>query len=134
MTDVNGMSQTHPGVKPMKKILVVDDEESIRFLYKEELEEEGYVVECAGNGEEALEKVSVFKPDLISLDIKMPGMDGLEALKRIRQTERQLPIILCSAYGEYKQDLTTWASDAYVVKCADLTNFKSTIRKLLGSS
>jgi len=118
----------------MKKILVVDDEESIRFLYKEELEEEGYLVECAGNGEEALEKLLAFKPDLVSLDIKMPGMDGLEALKRIRQTERQLPIILCSAYGEYKQDLTTWASDAYVVKCADLTNFKSTIRKLLGLS
>jgi CheY-like chemotaxis protein len=131
---VDGMSQAHPGAKPMKKILVVDDEESIRFLYKEELEEEGYVVECAGNGEEALEKLFVFKPDLISLDIKMPGMDGLEALKRIRERERQLPIILCSAYGEYKQDLTTWASDAYVVKCADLTNFKSTIRKLLGLS
>jgi CheY-like chemotaxis protein len=132
MIAVNGMSQAHPGVKSMKKILVVDDEESIRFLYKEELEEEGYIVECAGNGEEALEKLLLFKPDLISLDIKMPGMDGLEALKRIRQTERQLPIILCSAYGEYKQDLTTWASDAYVVKCADLTNFKTTIRKLLG--
>jgi len=128
------MSQAHPGVKPMKKILVVDDEESIRFLYKEELEEEGYIVECAGNGAEALEKLFVFRPDLISLDIKMPGMDGLEALKRIRQTERQLPIILCSAYGEYKQDLTTWASDAYVVKCADLTAFKSTIRRLLESS
>jgi CheY-like chemotaxis protein len=134
MIAANGMGQARLGVKSMKKILVVDDEESIRFLYKEELEEEGYMVECAGNGEEALEKLLVFKPDLISLDIKMPGMDGLEALKRIRQTERQLPIILCSAYGEYKQDLTTWASDAYVVKCADLTNFKSTIRKLLGSS
>ncbi len=118
----------------MKKILVVDDEESIRFLYKEELEEEGYIVECAKNGEEALEMIPVFKPDLISLDIKMPVMDGIEALKRIRETERQLPIILCSAYGEYKQDLTTWASDAYVVKCADLSNFKSMIRKLLGSS
>ncbi|MGZ3513992.1 MAG: response regulator [Thermodesulfobacteriota bacterium] len=118
----------------MKRILVVDDEESIRFLYKEELEEEGFVVECAKNGEEAIEMLSVFKPDLISLDIKMPVMDGIEALKRIRETERQLPIILCSAYGEYKQDLTTWASDAYVVKCADLTAFKSTIRKLLGLS
>ncbi|MGZ3494447.1 MAG: response regulator [Thermodesulfobacteriota bacterium] len=118
----------------MKRILVVDDEESIRFLYKEELEEEGFVVECAKNGEEAIEMLSVFKPDLISLDIKMPVMDGIEALKRIRETERQLPIILCSAYGEYKQDLTTWASDAYVVKCADLTAFKSTIRKLRGLS
>jgi CheY-like chemotaxis protein len=118
----------------MKKILIVDDEESIRFLYKEELEEEGYIVECAKNGEEALEKLIVFKPDLISLDIKMPVMDGIEALKRIREKERHLPIILCSAYGEYKQDLTTWASDAYVVKCADLANFKSTIRKLLGLS
>jgi CheY-like chemotaxis protein len=118
----------------MKKILVVDDEESIRFLYKEELEEEGYLVECAQNGEEALERLSIFKPDLISLDIKMPVMDGIEALKRIREKERQLPIILCSAYGEYKQDLTTWASDAYVVKCADLTAFKFTIRKLLGLS
>jgi CheY-like chemotaxis protein len=118
----------------MKKILIVDDEESIRFLYKEELEEEGYIVECAKNGEEALEKLIVFKPDLISLDIKMPVMDGIEALKRIREKERRLPIILCSAYGEYKQDLTTWASDAYVVKCADLTQLKSTIRKLLGLS
>jgi CheY-like chemotaxis protein len=118
----------------MKKILIVDDEESIRFLYKEELEEEGYIVECAKNGEEALEKLAAFQPDLISLDIKMPVMDGIEALKRIREKERRLPIILCSAYGEYKQDLTTWASDAYVVKCADLTNFKSIIRKLLGLS
>jgi len=115
----------------MKKILIVDDEENIRFLYKEELEEEGFAVELANNGEEALEKLLLFKPDLITLDIKMPGMDGIECLKRIRETERHLPIIMCSAYGEYKQDLTTWASDAYIVKCADLTELKNTIRKLL---
>ena len=115
----------------MKKIMVVDDEENIRFLYKEELEDEGFVVELAKNGEEALEKLPEVKPDLITLDIKMPGMNGIEVLKRIREKDRELPIILCSAYGEYKQDLTTWASDAYVVKCADLTELKTTIRRLL---
>ena len=120
------------GGRPMKKILVVDDEENIRFLYKEELEDEGFAVELAKSGEEAIEKLSRCRPDLITLDIKMPGMGGLEALKRIRETDRDLPIILCSAYGDYKQDLTTWASDAYVVKCADLTELKATIRKLLG--
>jgi DNA-binding response OmpR family regulator len=116
----------------MKKILVVDDEESIRFLYQEELEEDGFEVEVAVNGEEALQKLPRFKPDLITLDIKMPGMNGIETLKKIREIERKTPIIMCSAYGEYKQDLTTWASDAYIVKCADLTELKSTIRKLLG--
>ncbi len=116
----------------MKKILVVDDEENIRLLFKEELEDEGFQVDLARNGEEALKKVSLFKPDLITLDIKMPGMDGIETLKRIRETERQLPVVLCSAYGEYKQDISTWASDAYVVKCADMTELKDTIRRLLG--
>jgi CheY-like chemotaxis protein len=127
-----GQCGIHSGGRPMKRIMVVDDEENIRFLYKEELEDEGFSVELAKNGEEALEKLPDFKPDLITLDIKMPGMNGIEVLKRILEQDRELPIVLCSAYGEYKQDFTTWASDAYVVKCADLTELKTTIRRLLG--
>jgi len=127
-----GQCGIHSGGRPMKRIMVVDDEENIRFLYKEELEDEGFSVELAKNGEEALEKLPDFKPDLITLDIKMPGMNGIEVLKHIREQDRELPIVLCSAYGEYKQDFTTWASDAYVVKCADLTELKTTIRRLLG--
>jgi len=115
----------------MKRILVVDDEENIRVLYREELEEEGYTVDVAANGREALNKLNTFNPDLITLDIKMPEMDGVETLRRIRGIQRDLPVILCSAYGEYKQDLTTWASDAYVIKTSDLTELKDTIKILL---
>jgi DNA-binding response OmpR family regulator len=115
----------------MKRILVVDDEEGIRQLYKEELEDEGYKVELAERGEEALEKISESKPDVVILDLKMPGMGGLEVLERIRERDKDLPVIICTAYGEYKSDLTTWASDAYIVKSADLTELKGVIRGFL---
>jgi DNA-binding response OmpR family regulator len=115
----------------MKRILVVDDEEGIRQLYKEELEEEGYEVELAERGEEALEKISKAKPDLVILDLRMPGMGGLEVLERIREQDKDLPVIICTAYGEYKSDLTTWASDAYIVKSADLTELKGVIKGFL---
>ena len=118
----------------MKKILVVDDEENIRLLYQEELEEDGYAVDVAAHGQEALEKLNTFKPDLVTLDIRMPGMDGVETLQKIREVQRDLPVILCSAYGEYKQDLTTRASDAYVIKTSDLTELKGTIKTLLSKN
>lgn len=115
----------------MKRILVVDDDEDIRLLYKEVLQEEGYEVELARGGEEALEKLGKSKPDLVTLDLKMRGMGGLEVLERIREHDKDLPVIICTAYGEYKSDLTTWASDAYVVKSSDLSDLKRVIREML---
>jgi len=114
-----------------KTILVVDDEENIRFLYKEELTDEGYEVILAGNAEEALEKIGRQRPDLITVDIKMPGMDGLEFLQKLKEEEKEIPVILCSAYGSYKQDFRVWASDAYVVKSADLSELKGAIKDIL---
>ena len=63
-----------------KKILVVEDEEGLRLLYKEELEAEGYEVLTAGNGREAIQQLETGRPDLVILDIVMPVMDGMEAL------------------------------------------------------
>ncbi|MBI5892168.1 MAG: response regulator [Deltaproteobacteria bacterium] len=116
-----------------EKILVVDDEEGIRLLYKEELEEEGLDVHIAASGEEALKKLEKDKYSLIVLDIKMPGIDGIEVLRRIKEKWKSLPVILCTAYHHYKQDFGTWASDAYVVKSSDLKELKDTIKGILGS-
>ena len=117
----------------MRKILVVDDEENIRLLYKEELEDDGYQVCLASSAEDAMKKVDEEKPDIITLDIKMPGMDGIEFLRILKEEKKNIPVILCSAYGKYKQDFRVWASNAYVVKSADLTELKLTIKGILGS-
>jgi len=114
-----------------KKILVVEDEESLRLLYEEELEAEGYEVLTAGNGREAIQQLEKGKPDLIILDIVMPVMDGIEALGRIVGKERKIPIILNTSYSGYRQDFMSWAADAYVTKSDDLTELKNKVRELL---
>jgi len=116
----------------MKKILVVDDEEFIRELYRDELVEEGYQVELAEDGAEALAKMGTFRPDLVTLDVKMPGLDGIEVLRRIREKDASVPVLLVTAFGEFRQDFNTWASDAYIVKSHDTLELKTTVRKLLG--
>lgn len=115
----------------MKRILIVDDEENIRLLYKEEFAEEGYEVAVAASAEEAMVQIEAQRPDLITLDIRMPGIDGIEFLRLLREQDRDLPVIIVTAYGEYKQDFSVWASDAYVVKSADMDELKAMVRKVL---
>ena len=115
----------------MKKILVVDDEKNIRTLYEKELQDEGYAVTLAGNGREALEHFNRDRPDLVVLDIRMPGMDGLEALGKLLAEDPKVPVVLNSAYSSYKDNFLSWSADAYVVKSSDLTELKDTIRRLL---
>jgi CheY-like chemotaxis protein len=115
----------------MKKILVADDEMAIRLLYSEELKEEGYEVYTASNGREALEIIDKTPLDLVILDIKMPEMDGIEALRQIKERKPDLPVLLSTAYGEYKQDFATWASDDYLVKSSDLEDLKNAVKRHL---
>lgn len=114
-----------------KKILLVEDEESLRLLYEEELMTEGYEIITANNGREALRQLEEMKPDLIILDIVMPVMDGMEALGQIMGRERRIPIILHTSYPGYREDFMSWAADAYVAKSSDLRELKDTIRELL---
>jgi two-component system, response regulator, stage 0 sporulation protein F len=114
----------------MKTILVVDDDEAIRTLLQEELEEEGYKVLIATNARDALKMVAAEALDLVILDIRMPGMDGLEALPRILGIKEGLPVIMNTAYSQYQDSFMSWAADAYVVKSSDLTELKEKVKEL----
>lgn len=116
----------------MKRILVVDDEEGIRLLYQEELRDMGYEVATAKSGEEALRMVRQQKPDLITLDIRMAQMDGSEFLQELRKMYRDLPVIVCTAYDDYRQDFRLWASDGFITKSSDISELKAKIAELLG--
>ena len=115
----------------MKKILLVDDEEGIHLLYRAELEEEGYKVHSALTGVNALQKFKIVSPDLIILDINMPGMNGIEVLRKIKERNPKTKVILSSAYHEYKQDIGAWASDDYIIKSSDLDELKAAVRQHL---
>ena len=115
----------------MSKILLVEDEANQAFLYQEELEAEGYEVVLAQNGHEAIDLVDSAAPDIIVMDISMPGMDGIEAMGRILSEHNKLPVILNTAFASYRDNFLSWSADAYVIKSSDLTELKATIKKLL---
>jgi len=118
----------------MKKLLLVDDEKNIRLFYREEFQDEGYDVVTAPDGTTALKEFETNRPDLVVLDLQMPGMNGIEVLRRMKQIDSQVPVIICTAYHDYKQELGTWASEEYIVKSADLTNLKDAVRRHLGEN
>jgi DNA-binding response OmpR family regulator len=119
-------SQTVP-----PSILVVDDEEHILRLYEKEFSDEGYQVKIAKDAEEGIKIAQEGQVNLVVLDIRMEGKNGLETLSDFRRINKNLPIILNSAYSTYKSDFQSWLADAYVVKSSNLEELKKTIRELV---
>ena len=115
----------------MTTLLVVEDDPSLRDLYRLELEDDGYTVLTAVEGHEALEKLDGAHVDAVILDLRMEGLDGVRTLAEIIKVRRDLPVIINSAYSDYKADFGTWGADAYVVKSADLAELKATLRQVL---
>ncbi|APW99683.1 chemotaxis response regulator protein-glutamate methylesterase [Halobiforma lacisalsi AJ5] len=89
----------------MTRALVVDDSQFMRTVIGNALADAGYDVETAANGREALEAVDAFEPDVVTMDVKMPEMDGIEAVERIMTTD-PVPILMLSAYTEEGADAT----------------------------
>lgn len=112
------------------KLLIVDDDKNIIGLYKEELEDEGYEVITADSGKKALEKFEQEYPDIVTLDILMPDIDGITLLRQMKEKRPMTPIIMSTAY-DYRDDFAVWASEGYIVKSSDLTELKQTIKKFI---
>ncbi len=100
------------------RVLIVEDDESMAELVGEELADDGYEVEVVYSGDEALTSIESHPPDVVVLDINMPGKDGIETLNDIVSERGSLPVILHTAYSAYKDNYMTWSAVEYVVKSA----------------
>ena len=117
----------------MKSILVVDDEKSVRDSLKMVLEFESYEVQFAENGQEALRLVAAARVDLVLLDVKMAGMDGLEVLQHLREKSSDLPVIMISGHGtiETAVEATKLGAFDFLPKPLDRDKLLVTIRNAL---
>src|SRR5579864_5608213 len=102
----------------MPKILVIDDEADMRFAVRMLLERSGHSVMEAENGEDALAKIDEGKPDLVLLDMRLPGMDGIQILQKVREKQKDLPIIMVTGYGnvELAEQALKLGADHYLSK------------------
>ncbi len=103
--------ETSDGVKPV--ILVVDDENTIRFCLKEALEAEGYKVYTEENGENSLKLIKKVIPDLIVLDLKMPGMNGVDLLREIKSHDQDILVILLTGHASVDSAVNAMKAGAF---------------------
>jgi two-component system chemotaxis response regulator CheY len=119
-----------------RTILVVDDAAFMRMLLREILVAEGYVVHEAVNGRDAVEKFSEVRPDLVTMDVTMPEMDGITALVRIRETDPAARVVMVtaqSAQGAINRTFDAGALD-FITKPFQPAKLVETVRKCLATA
>jgi DNA-binding response OmpR family regulator len=117
----------------VEKVLVVDDEREIRDLLRISLSEEGYEVVVASNGEEAIGLAKTENPQLILLDIEMPGIDGIEICKRLEADEktRCIPIIMMTSRGDRDVEAYLEGATDVVNKPFDIVQLATRVKSML---
>ncbi|MGD9497081.1 MAG: response regulator [Armatimonadota bacterium] len=101
-------------------VLLVDDDPNQREMYQRRLGRKGYHIELAHSADSAVEALKQRRPDVIILDIAMPGRDGLSALQEFLDVDPSVPVIINTAYPAYAENFLSWAADAYIEKSSDL--------------
>lgn len=120
----------------MANVLVVDDQLGVRRLLFETFREEGHQVEMAGNGNEALQILKNFHPDIILMDMKMPEMNGLDTLRQIRMFDAEVGVIMMTAYGDAQnmEQAQELGVTHYMSKPFDLFELRDRAREILAKS
>jgi FixJ family two-component response regulator len=95
------------------RVLIVDDDQELSAMLSALLQREGLISLVAPDGETALEMVPAARPDLLLVDVKMPGIDGMEVLKRVKEMEPQLPVVLITAYAEVPASVAAMRAGAF---------------------
>jgi DNA-binding response OmpR family regulator len=120
---------------PAVSILIVDDEEMLRKLLKSELEQSNHTVDVAESGEFAIEKLQEKRFDLVILDIRMPGMDGLEVLRKIRENDLAKKVIMLTGVDELKiaRDSLQLGADDFLTKPYDIKTLLACIKRVMAN-
>ncbi len=117
----------------MPEILIVDDEHAICQVFSDLLQQQGYTTKTAANGEDAIVLVEQNRPDLILLDYQMPGMTGLETLQAIKQIDKNIPVVIMTAYGTMETTMTAMRLGAhdFLSKPVELNQIRSLVKRIL---
>jgi len=115
------------------RILVADDEETIRAILKDELEEEGYAITTAVDGEDAIRLLRQDKFDLVLADIKMPRADGFEVLRTVKAEQPSVRVIMLTGFADLKNAIESkrLGADDFVSKPYDIVDLVTTIERVL---
>src|SRR5262249_14225607 len=120
----------------MEKLLLVDDEADVQYSFRRIFDSPEIELNTASSGEEALESIPRVKPDLVVMDVRMGGINGLETLRRIRQLDTKLPVIMMTAYGTTQTAIEAMKLGAYdyLLKPFDVPRLKEIIFTALKAS
>ncbi|MBK28200.1 MAG: DNA-binding response regulator [Verrucomicrobiales bacterium] len=120
----------------MDKLLLIDDEDDVRYSFKRIFSTPDLELETAGSGEEGIEVIKTFKPDLVLMDVRMGGISGLETLRRIREGDAKLPVIMMTAFGTTQTAIEAMKLGAYdyLLKPFDVPQLKEIVANALKAS